>query len=856
MLLYTTVAHAFVFDFDPDEPEDLVLEVILERYLLDEALLSIRQEHITYFPLGYLSELLELAVDVDPTAATVSGHLLTAQQTLDFDANTLTGNLGGMPFRLDESQVLVAQDDIYLDAEAIALLLPIEVEFQSHRMRAVIYADEPLPVMQRLEREARWAGLQGSSESRSYLPLAEWPLRPFTPPSWGLAITSNYQQRALTPHLTISELRMAGDLMHHEASLYATAIDDEVRRVDIQLARNVEHEYLRRYEAGEVRTHGAPLVSRAQSGMGLSLTNRSRTQTSAFLQDYRLEGYAPDGWSAELYRNGDLMDFLPAVTDGRYVFENVLVGRGDNQYDIILYGPRGETRHVREQLFAGAGMLPPGELTYDVTVMQPQRSLVGQYGAPNPQFRDRLLLSSRTDFGLTTHISSGMDVTIRDPEEGEQAAYLGLDLTGSLASMWWQYRHVEQDGAGRAQQIQFSPLLERWAINLGYLTTSGYAAREFALLESQQPSWRADIAVRGPQIGGITWNSDYRREELVSGITRERARLIKNRRMGFARAFNRIDHFRSDNFAITQGTLGGSIRARDMQQFTLGLDYQLGPYRPQSVYGAWNWRYNNNVSSRLRVAQRLSGRESSSISLGIAGDFKRKFRFGGMLGYSEASGLNMAIGIEFGGSYNPHNQQWNIGSERRSQLNDGGVAVLVEMMEDDQPVPQPGVAVQAGHQRALTDQDGIALLAGLDPTMQHDVSLDLASIHDLFIQPAGPGFSVRPRPGVMQPLNYQLVVTGEVEGEVYRLQEGQKMPLRGVRVIAYDKQRNNVAMTRTVFDGLYILDRLPPGQYWIGVAPGDAARIGVDPDYLQEVVIKEGGDLVSAIDFVSGQISD
>ena len=103
------------------------------------------------------------------------------------------------------------------------------------------------------------------------------------------------------------------------------------------------------------------------------ITNRPLSARAAFDRT-RFEGDLPSGWEAEIYRNGELLAFAKANSSQRYVFEDVQLLYGENQIQIILYGPQGQVRTRDEVVNVGQDNVPaarpgtgPGSTSRDAT---------------------------------------------------------------------------------------------------------------------------------------------------------------------------------------------------------------------------------------------------------------------------------------------------------------------------------------------------------------------------------------------------------------------------------------------------------------------------------------------------------
>ena len=128
--------------------------------------------------------------------------------------------------------------------------------------------------------------------------------------------------------------------------------------------------------AGDVPGLSSTFNSAGPNGRGLVVTNRPFSQIGNFDRT-EFRGRLPDGWDAELYRNGTLVAFdSDSDGDGDYLFKNIDVLIGDNDYEIVLHGPQGQEQRVRDTVNVGTDSAPPGKLWYWAGVRQPGKDLL------------------------------------------------------------------------------------------------------------------------------------------------------------------------------------------------------------------------------------------------------------------------------------------------------------------------------------------------------------------------------------------------------------------------------------------------------------------------------------------------
>lgn len=95
------------------------------------------------------------------------------------------------------------------------------------------------------------------------------------------------------------------------------------------------------------------------------------------------------------------------------------------------------------------------------------------------------------------------------------------------------------------------------------------------------------------------------------------------------------------------------------------------------------------------------------------------------------------------------------------------------------------------------------------------------------MQPANSGMVVTPRPGVPIIVELPLVSAGEISG--YLLKEGGKA-MNGVDLELLDKAGRVVKTTRAEYDGFFLFESVPYGQYRLRVGAVAAGIVGVQPE--------------------------
>jgi hypothetical protein len=105
--------------------------------------------------------------------------------------------------------------------------------------------------------------------------------------------------------------------------------------------------------------------------------------------------------------------------------------------------------------------------------------------------------------------------------------------------------------------------------------------------------------------------------------------------------------------------------------------------------------------------------------------------------------------------------------------------------------------------------------------------VDESSLPDPFLVPVRKAIVITPRPGVPAKLEIAIAPTGEVEGEVHGAEDVAKA---GVELELVDPSGKIAATTLTEYDGYFLFEQVPYGQYSVRLSAGSARALGTARD--------------------------
>jgi hypothetical protein len=220
--------------------------------------------------------------------------------------------------------------------------------------------------------------------------------------------------------------------------------------------------------------------------------------------------------------------------------------------------------------------------------------------------------------------------------------------------------------------------------------------------------------------------------------------------------------------------------------------------------------------------------ERARLGLGYVRDFKH-FSLS-MTGEtasdgSVAAGLNLAFSLG-------HNPRGGLRVTSQKLAAAGSVLARVSrdenndgIREADEPYEKDvQLLVERVPTAQTTDRRGEVVVDGLAPHLPVLVAVDPSSLPDPLVQPATQGIAVTPRPGLTAYVDLPLVGAGEIMGTLVgaagRLLEGVDIELVNDKDII-------VATARSDFDGYFLFESVPYGNYHLRLNKLSAAAAGV-----------------------------
>lgn len=831
----------------PDPQTLLLLLVQLDNTTLSDGMAAYGSPDDPLLPIGEMSRLLELDIDVSPADGLVTGRLGEARRALTIDIATHTARIGPVQVPLAADEVAVDPSDIYVRASVLAKLLPLTFAVDARALSMKLTATELLPIQGRLQRLARLRqGAPGPAAAE--VMRVEEPYQLFTPPSFDVALSVGAQ--TISPRLpTRYDIRMGGDLLY--AGLQAYVGSDESGRPTVSRVllekRSMEGDLLGPLHAhvfglGDVFAPGLSIGPRSLGGRGFELSTTPLDQANVFNR-IDLRGELPLGNDVELYVNDILQGTQQAADRGQYEFLNVPLTQGVNVVRIVTYGPRGQRSEQTRIINAGGGLLRPGQMTFEFGAIDQNEPLIRTLGGTP----------------------------------------IGLDKTTG------QPRIVASVNYGVAQYLTLSAGAALYTDNLGVerrLTTGGLRtaiagfATQFDLARDNKGGEGASLAIAGRVLGA---NTVLRQSEYRGGLIDE-----NNSEADIDRAVSRRTELTvDDNIRFGMKVVPLSLRAlRDV--YADGGSAWIGQLRGSTAIGSvlysTGFEYDRNAASTGAVTERLKSFISAStfknykwqirttldydiipdvriadlnVTIDRAISNTWSLRFGATERLETPKGLELLAGsttrTKFGdltltGQYDTADNSWRIGAQMnfglgynpathdyqvtRSGPGSGGSVLFHAFVDangngkyDPGERPVSNVILEGGEVKVRTGPDGMVYLSGFGAAPRARLLVGVNEVENTQVKTPPAIIEFTPRPGGVMQIEYPMRPTGEVMVNVkLRRPDQQLVGLSAVRVRLVD-EKGVVFEGVTEFDGSVNFLDVPATTYRVELDKDQAARL-------------------------------
>lgn len=873
--------------------EELLLGVEIGGQNLTD-LFGFKTEQGAQVALLALSQMLELPLEANSNLTSVKGWLYSESNkfTLTVSGNQMSVQHNGQSETLASSQFSLQEDDIYVDLSSVCSWFNLKCEIDESRLKLVLTSSRKTPVELRIARRSNEIK-QKNKPLVSVMPKRDSGYKVFSSPVVDAQASTRFTGDGVGGSYS---LLGSSDLAYFTGKYFLSGSDqDALSEARLTLNKQSPEGKLfgplaiTEVELGDVLSRGG-IGSSTTSGVGVLATN-DEISGSFDQQKVNIVGDVQTGWDVELYKNGTLIAQQLAITTGRYEFLDLDLDYGDNDFELVFYGPQGQIETKNESYKVDANSLKKGEAKYRFSAMERGKSLFGVNDKLNSDDSERGFETAITSaLGLTDWFTVGTSAAKFKPLVGEEEKSYGVTTSlglFNLASLVSTYSITKDIDSLSSHNLRTKTGDIAWQLRntKSEVENDNEQGRDFDEY-SVNMSGRMDLFLSDPISYSNSW---IRRSDIQT----------ENQTIQNSLSFNTDSGSFSNTLTYVNGTTYESIftptelRFLDTANNTVGAgsdgnsDTRVVIDRSKAMSGGLQYRRNfDRIFARAFLGYEIKPeKELSSVGLGVTYPFSPNLNstFNALyLTQLDQSVFNLSINwqreaVNLSSNFNYNSSgDWSAGLTARWAfgyipetssyfLKAGSAAqsgtVTAKVFEDknlngswDQGEPLIKNAkvktLQGGAREDSTDEDGVAVLTKLTNHVTTDLVVERTSFEDPSMISLIPGVAITPRSGSMDHIEFPVSSSGELEGTLYvRGENGESEPLGFAGIQLLDEQGQVRATTQSEFDGYYLFVDILPGPY----------RVMIDKKYLKRKGLREstatyhavrGQDVVSGKDFM------
>ena len=849
--------------------EELILRILVgeDKIPLELDVIAVKQSQDILISLSDFFYTVDFPIRVDADGGTASGWYIREHQEFFLDTAAETITLSGETTPIDSAQVVVRDGDIFATSYALSQWFDMNFIVDYTELAVLLKTSQPIPAEERYARRQKRLS-RTVNTNQPNLPVEEQPYRKATVPALDVNLRSSYSNfQGKNPQLRQTwSVIGTNDLAKHSLQTYASGDDDDkLNTMRMTLSRKSDDPTLlgplkaREYNIGDVYTTRLPLTGGSAQEQGVRVTNLSDGQLLN-LSTTNIRGDAQPGWDVELYRNDRLVSFQEITDDGTYNFDNISLFAGANDFRLIFYGPQGEIVEERKSIPVSKNQISSGEHYYDVSISRSNEITFREdpFGEPEDGAPH---VVARYDRGIGNDSSIHAGIRHRQ-EENTDKTYLETGLATYVKGTFINTTlAVDAENGGTAAEVTGRRSFGLHSL-LGSLrlNTSTFDPGN----ESTDPLIaQTNFSARGPfrKLFGYrtTYGFDTEYLQRDSGFKDFDLTGSLSTRIGNVIVNNALSYdYQTDSTGDTNSFVTGNLNMRGFMRkarWRVLSNYEIAPEQElRELIASITYPFTRRLEGFFEFEHELTPRRTEAVaSMNWKTDHAT---ITPRLSMDTDSTVQASVNVQFGVGYNPENHDFEMINKRISNSGSATAHVFLDkdgdgvFGADDKKLPDVTFDAAQVHREAKTDKGGVAFIPNLPEGIATDLILDSSSFEDPYWISSYPGMAVKPRAGVTTQLEFPLVVSGEIDGTIYRQTTtgSTRQILRQFPLYLMSPNGTVVQKTNSAYDGFYIFSNVPPGSYFLVADTKSAAKYDLTAPLPRRIDILPDGTVHYGVD--------
>lgn len=814
---------------------DLLLRPRVGSILFDADIFSFQQDGLIYMSLADVIFVFNFPIEFDNETGLGEGWFLREDWYIAFDLQQNSVVSRGKEIPVLPQDIIERDGEYFINSNALRSWMELSFTFDFGLLYADVATPHPIAAVARISRRTRNEGL-AAFDNEPEFPRTPQPRKALDLASVNVNQRVNFTRVGSNKETVIrdtSSIRALGQVAYHDAQISTNRDNrDGFDSVLARFSRRSETNDLLGslnatfYEFGDISGTGVPLSGGGTAALGARVTNNQNLRTD-FTRTV-IEGISLPDWDVELYRNGILIETQTVGITGEYRFTDVSLFSGDNEFEILFYGPQGELRQEELNIPVSPDIIAAQDGIYDVSL-----TFDGEQTYLNDSNTSEQETKGKPDFAATYSkniLGQNVFLGLRSrPILDGRRSFVTTGTSFFVNEALFDVRAGIDDQGELAGELDARRQWNDWDLSAGMrLETDRYgrvAEGNNTVFSSELQAQRDFEDVFNLDSFKLLFGAGY--DRLASGESRYRGDFSNSiayagynlNQSLFYEGFNYdIEEDDDMGYSVTLRKNYGRANARG------GLSYRIKPESVVTRYFA-QLGYSFGQNRSLDFFWDYEPETEFTVTRLNATYQNDYFRTTPFIEYNSEDDLRAGMNVNFNLVNVPGRNLPEITSGTLTGR--GMLHAFVYLDKEgnfryDEGVDEPleGVMVQSVNSRRSdeTDEHGRVTLVNLPAGLPTDIELVEDTLPDFLMLSARSGRSILPLSGQRHDFDFPVHLAGEIDGTMrITTKEGFKRAFGNLRLnlIPLDANPNDVRNTVVAFDGFYLFDKVPPGRYII-----------------------------------------
>ncbi len=819
----------------PEDREWYIFELRTGKHILDLGLPAFIEQKQLYIHFGALISATRFSIE-EKNHDLWEGWYFNQDNIFSLNRKSTLVMVGkNKGIRLNTVDILDDEDGIYVSAKALSEWFGITYSVDYHQQIITLDAEALFLVEILAKRESELLKFHKISKEKPFIVDDQYSW--FTPPQLDFranlthsdndetSVNGAFASIATSFDFLKQQVFYTNSTTHTDGSEVSSA-----QRLTFERRASTQNSALflgaGRYEFGDVFLPSTNLASRGGTGTGF-IMERNHNRQNVSQGTVVIEGDALPGWSANLYRNDQLMALGKVGGDGRYIFREQLTVPGKNVFVVQLYGPLGETLKQEHIVYGGGLALSAGDYSYrfghidfSQYVLDGDIDTIGHLPAKN---------TTVAEIGYGIHKNLQIGASFYDSQVGERnnldsfsnETYGLINFRANVLSGIMLGEWASQERAGSAWKLRYLGDLIGQTYALSHQEfdndfNSPFTVRDLDVDTRTEVTLFGNI---GPSfLDGYTLKATtekkhgtFNKKELYSQLSGH---------VGSVYIGNDIRYYRVEG--EESNTLGNVKVSGNFSRYTVsaGASYDPSEEKPFDLASAsLRWRVNHALYGGIELTKQLKGTRDTYFKGELA--WKRNalnILFDANI--STTGFWSVGVGISTSIGYNKYNKR--IYASDQSLSRSGRTALKFFLDENGnnrldtreyilEDVIYDGVS---SDKVAGNNYISINNIPAFSPVI---INVEDADLNDPYLMPKFKTYEIFTHPSGQIELDIPVQLVGDIEGLVVKAIGGGLENLEGITVELLNEDGKLIKVATSEFDGYYSFTSVAVGKYQVRV---------------------------------------